>query len=629
MSEFLDALKEWTPDKTEIHPRLYFGKDDLPALREKAKKCPDIWNPIQERCAGYLKEPLHDLANFRLKCSKALTMLEEMAFAHLITGEPRYVDRARQVMNTILKWEDWVLPEHKPLRVDLNVAGIARRLATVHDWLYDPLTPEERAALRSATFERGIDPFLQVTRAGSEWWTQATHNWRSVICGEMGIAALGFMADYNDLVPCIEQAMAGVLAVLDRGDEDGGWDEGIGYWAYGIGEAIRFADVLSRCSGGEVDLFGHEYIGMTADFGLYCGTPGGGCFNFADCHNQSPNPTLLARLASYYQSATWQWAVNQGLPRDIYGFIWYNPDLEGSLPDDMPLGKRFNGIGVTASRSGWKDEAQVFFGLKSGRTDANHAHLDINSFLVTARGKQLAAELGVWPYDHAHGFFNTGGPRWDYDANATVGHNTLLVNGQGQSCGPEHGGEIIHFETTPKYDTVASDGTTAYGGRLDRFIRYAAFVRPDYVVICDDTAAGENSRIAWLLHHEGTIEETWDNVWTVKNDDVFMDVLFLRPDRTKGWNLTFSESTTNYPGTYVEGAHANHYVSLAPLHGTGKDRFVVVLRPYPVDDPGEELSADVVEDSDEAVTVIVTVGSRRDRVTFHLKNRNVSVNVGA
>jgi len=146
-------------------------------------------------------------------------------------------------------------------------------------------------------------------------------------------------------------------------------------------------------------------------------------------------------------------------------------------------------------------------------------------------------------------------------------------------------------------------------------------------------AADLRSGLLTILVPQGspglTIEETWDNVWTVKNDDVFMDVLFLRPDRTKGWNLTFSESTTNYPGTYVEGAHANHYVSLAPLHGTGKDRFVVVLRPYPVDDPGEELSADVVEDSDEAVTVIVTVGSRRDRVTFHLKNRNVSVNVGA
>jgi hypothetical protein len=187
---------------------------------------------------------------------------------------------------------------------------------------------------------------------------------------------------------------------------------------------------------------------------------------------------------------------------------------------------------------------------------------------------------------------------------------------------------VIRFETTPKYDTVASDGTGAYGGRLTKFIRYAAFIRPDYVVICDDTEAGPHSRLSWLLHHEGSVEETWDNVWTVKNEDVFMDILFLRPDRSKGWVLNFSETTTNYAATYAEGSYANRYVSLSPLHGTGRDRFVVVLRPYHVEEPGEELNAEVVEESDEAVTVLVTLGRRKDRITFHLKDRTVNVGVG-
>ncbi len=628
MSEFLDALRAWTPERTEAHPRLYFGKDDLPALREKVKRCVNIWNPILERCMGHLKTALTDLSDFKTGRAKAFKLLEEMAFAYVITGETKFADRTKQVVNIILKWDDWVMAEHKPLRVDLATSGIARRLATAYDWLYDLLKPEERAAIRAAIFERGVGPFLEVSKARSEWWTQATHNWRSVICGEMGIAALCFMEDYEDLVPCLEQSMEGVLEVLDRGDADGGWDEGVGYWAYGIGEAVRFADVMARCSGGEVDLFGHEYLGMTADFGLYCGTPDGGCYNFADCRSQRPSPAIMARMASYYQSSTWQWAVNQGLPDDIYGFIWYNPDLEGQLPDDMPPGKLFTGIGVTASRSGWADDKQVFFGLKSGRTDANHSHLDINSFMLSARGRQLAAELGIWPYDHAHGFFDTQGPRWEYDANNTVGHNTLLVNGQGQGYSPEHYGEVIHFETTPKYDTVASDGTRAYGGRLERFIRYAAFVRPDYVVICDDTASAGHDRLSWLLHYEGSIEETWDNVWTVKNEDVFMDILFLRPDRSKGWVLNFSEATTNYKATYTEGSYVNRYVSLSPLHGTGNDRFVVALRPYPVEEPGEELTAEVVEESDEAVTVLVTLGRRKDRITFHLKDRTINVGLG-
>jgi hypothetical protein len=115
----------------------------------------------------------------------------------------------------------------------------------------------------------------------------------------------------------------------------------------------------------------------------------------------------------------------------------------------------------------------------------------------------------------------------------------------------------------------------------------------------------------------------------VKNEDVFMDILFLKPDRSKGWVLNFSEATTNYAATYTEGSYVNRYVSLSPMHGTGRDRFVVALRPYPVEEPGEELAAEVVEESDEAVTALVTLGRRKDRITFHLKDRTVSVGVGA
>lgn len=603
--DFIAAVRAWDLPTDASHPRLYFSKPDIPALRQRAQADEALWKRLEG--AGE-----NDRAG-----------LEELCLAYLMTGDTTCAERAKQKVEAIIAQPDWVYEHHKPLVVDLRVAGRIAELGTAYDYLYEYLTPEERDTIRTAILDRGVRLFLDIHSKQSEWWARSTHNWRSVICGEMGIGALAVMEDYPDARAALEEAVNGCLVVLDRGGIDGGWDEGVGYWAYGIGRALRFGLTLKNVSGGAVDLFQHPYVKVTGDFGLYTITPDGGCFDFADCHSRRPNPWLMAVLAAGTRSPHWQWYARQHFRPSVTDLAWFDPDAPTAPPTELPKAKLFRGIQIGIMRTGWEAD-DVFLGFKSGPTTANHSHLDINSFMLSAFGKALIIDTGSWTYAHAYGFFSTRGPRWDYDANDTIAHSTVLVNGRGQQYGEEHYGEILKLETQDAYDYLVADGAPAYGDALTKFLRYVVFLKPDCFVILDDLAAAEPSEFEALFQYAGELSAGENGLLTVTNEGAAADMLFVLPTDETGRTIAKVDRRTNYPSSSGARSPSFRYVSVSPLHKATAARIIIVLRARKADDQAP-LEAKVVEESDAQVTLEVSVGDRRRSVRFDLTRGRVDL----
>jgi hypothetical protein len=125
-----------------------------------------------------------------------------------------------------------------------------------------------------------------------------------------------------------------------------------------------------------------------------------------------------------------------------------------------------------------------------------HAHPDINSFSIFARGQWLAVDPG---YSRVKD---------------TRDHSTVIVNGKGQAGEGGAGLDywafqqrqpapaILRAESTREYDTVLADAGGFYvdGAWLRHFRRQVLFLKPDVFVIADDLAAHGSSRFEWLLH---------------------------------------------------------------------------------------------------------------------------------
>jgi hypothetical protein len=197
-----------------------------------------------------------------------------------------------------------------------------------------------------------------------------------------------------------------------------------------------------------------------------------------------------------------------------------------------------------------------------------HSHLDINGFTVTALGETLIPDLGTWPYAHFIGFFDTGNRRWNFDANATRGHNTLLVDGQGQRFAEDAVGKVVRFEPGEAFDLVVSDGTTAYAPLLTRFHRWFLFFKPDLLVVFDDVRAEQARRVEWLLHYEGEVEEAAGVDLRVAKGGAVLDANFLLPGRDEGWVASHVARKFTYRDSnrQVLVRPENRYVAFSTMH---------------------------------------------------------------
>jgi len=554
---WLDALDGWDVPDGSSRPRLYQPAGDRSAVLDRITLYPGLRESIestaQAACEGDLPELLDNPKLIRPWFGKAVASADWW----LVARDERAAARAWEITDRIIAWPRWVADEHLPLTIDLSSAAALHTLAVVLDRIADFLSDPERRKLIDCVIERGVEPFLAVSDAHSEWWTYSLHNWRSVIDGQIGIAALSVMESVSPevLKRALRHAMIGVLTVLDQGDPDGGWFEGVSYWRYGIGEAARFADVLRRVSGGRIDLFSHPYLRKTGDFGLYNTWSDGRVFHWGDCGERVNATPLMARLARAAGRRDWQAYVRKfpALP-SLDTLFWEDSDLEAAPLGSLPRVKHFRGNETAILRSGWGDD-DLIIAVKAGQTTANHSHLDIGSFVLTASGHNLVDDGGHWPYGHALGFFDLGtrhtvGKRWDFPGLSTECHSTILVDGQGQGYGPERDGVIAACRDDTDWAFATVDATRAYP-QLARFVRYFVLIRPDTLVVIDDLVAAERRRFGWRAVLAYPTEQVEHAKWItrVPDRDLSLTIRCLAPTVEEGIMSEQTELNATYPAT--------------------------------------------------------------------------------
>lgn len=279
--------------------------------------------------------------------------------------------------------------------------------------------------------------------------------------------------------------------------------------------------------------------------------------------------------------------------------LWDDPDLE-SVADNGRTAACFPHSGVVTMRSGWDADA-TYVGLKSGRSVANHSHLDANSFVVSARGQRLLIDEGLWEYTITD-YWDTSGPRFDFDSNATIGHNTLLVDGQGQLHGPGFGGKITAFDPGPQIYVAAADAAAAYGGRLDRYVRTIAFVKPETLLVFDQVKADQPRYFEWLFHFAGEVggDET---LTTFSQNGVTLSLMRVLPEEAECWRMSDVTRTSVYrSGNTLQTERPQiRYRSYGPFHPCEE---VDVLWAIHVGRPDE---MPVIEATNETSQVAVTL----------------------
>ncbi|MFC5529765.1 hypothetical protein [Cohnella yongneupensis] len=417
----------------------------------------------------------------RLNTFAIMTLLEP--------DDARYRESLHETIGLVLSEPTWCLPAHvrgedRAKVIDLFSAETGFTLCEIACVLGDKLPESLAREIGGAVEARLIALFESGGTAFS--WETATNNWSAVCAGSIGAAALLSMRDTERLSSLLNRVSACLDYYLAGFGDDGACPEGLGYWNYGFGYYVYFADLLKHATGGDVDLFDHPKVRSIALFQQAAYLHGDAVAGFSDSLPRIPFRVGLTHyLANVYpevEAPEMQYAAaytddhcSRWAPafRDL---LWLNSD-DASGVEWGTASRYLPDAEWLLSRHVTSAGRRFGFAAKGGHNDEPHNHNDLGHFiLIGDGGEAVACDLGCGEYTADY----FGAKRYGYDCNGSHGHSVPIIDGRGHSQGAERKATVLEAMASEQEDILRLELAAAYEvAGLRSFVRELRWKKSD------------------------------------------------------------------------------------------------------------------------------------------------------
>jgi heparinase II/III-like protein len=488
------------------------------------------------------KPPVEWTSDLLSVSREALLRMQTLGIAWLLEKNDRHKTRAKLELLAICRFKSWISEPPK----FLATAEMTHAAAIGYDWFHDDLAPAECKTCFDAILENGLTPGLcelnkpdrdKPTRPGSEEvtgprWPSRTSNWNIVCNASLMIGALAVGEEKTGLTREIFRRCLDSVPTGFRGySPDGSWDEGPGYWNYATAYAAYLLSALRTAVGHEFGLGelpgvrNSGYFRMHAEGSAAASSESkaGQLFNYSDGGTTHKGSWCMRWLYLRYGQPEYnRVAINDGrtTPMDL---LWYSKETP-TKGDPVPRNAVYHGVANVAMMRGklpsdsahfrpWEQHHlnEVYVGIRAGANsrDNHHGHLDLGSFVLDA--DQLRWAIDIPPLEKIPGyaddydlpdFFDMElDKRFRYYRTGTIGHNTLLIDGENQPLDVQT--EIVAFAARLDLVVAVVDLTAAYPKCL-RLRRGFALINRRHVLIVDEMTPRDKISVAWQMHTMAT-----------------------------------------------------------------------------------------------------------------------------
>ena len=396
--------------------------------------------------------------NYEGLCFEKRRQLAALVMAEIMEGKGRFIGDIVNGLGSFCEETWWGIPAHYgkviPLaelqEVDLFNAETASLIVWTKYMLqkqFDAFSPDLCQRIDREIERRILIPAVEK----DYWWKTAGMNWNPWICSNWLTCVLLCEKDEARKAEAIAQIKKATQAFIDAYPEDGGCDEGPGYWdraAASMFEVMRLlgfgADhpkVQKMAAYAYKTYIGNDYCVCFADahenkavqqvnivypfglwlndqtmrqFGAYLGRQKGVLVNPAVLYDKSGNfPTLGREL--FFLRHICEFIKEQ--PREpLLKDVW--------LPD----------LHIMTARRG-----NLYVAMKGGTNGESHNHNDVGSFVVYADCEPLFIDPAVGEYT-AKTFSKD---RYDIWTMQSGYHNLPQINGVDQKDGKEYAAKVV------------------------------------------------------------------------------------------------------------------------------------------------------------------------------------------
>lgn len=415
------------------------------------------------------------------------THLRHAVLAVCVEGKGRFLDDIADGIWAICEESFWGVPAHmgaqkrgvglpdvqEPI-IELFSAETGALLAWTH-YLFgrqiDKVHPLIRERLE-AEIERRL---LSVYRNRQDFgWMglnndRPVNNWNPWINSNLLTCALLMDADPARRAQTVFKILTSLDRFLDSYHDDGGCDEGPGYWNRAGAALFECLDLLHSASHGSVNYFDLPLVRQIGAYIYKVHIAGDWYVNFADAPAKvKPDGSLLYRYGKaagdgdlqalgayqYQRSGAGLESLGRALPALFQGAEIRSAEARDPLVREAWL----DGIQLAAARRRAGTAEGFYFAALGGHNAESHNHNDVGNFVVYLNGNPVLIDVGVENYT-AKTFSSQ---RYEIWTMQSAFHNLPTINGVMQAAGRQYEARDVGFRAGETSAEFSADLAAAY-----------------------------------------------------------------------------------------------------------------------------------------------------------------------
>ena len=446
-----------------------------------------------------------------------------LGYTYRVHGGEAYARRAIDEMLAASAFSDWN-PAHF-----LDVGEMTMALAIGYDWLYDQMTPTERATVARAIIDKGLKP---ADNEADAWFYRSEINWNPVCNAGMVYGAIAVWEEDPDYCRAMLEKSLESNQLAFKAYEGGGYPEGYNYWGYGTSFQIMLEAAVESAFPGRFldsarndkeDARNDKNFLASSEFIRFTSTPAGNCYSFSDSYrkangqfmqawmySRTGDPSLLYPEMRIMEDTDYKRLCEERLFPMLLISLSKAPGFEITPPE-----AHYYQCGGTTPiyvyREGWQSKDDDYLGVKGGLAMSSHSHLDQGSFFFESDGVTWATDLGMQDYNSLESAgvdlwdMLQDSERWTVFRIGPFSHNILTVNGKAPKVN-----RVIDFLRTRKPDKPSvSDPAGAelylrpmYDDDLAYYLREVLFDGRDLHIVEHLQAGDSTCTIRWAMASE-------------------------------------------------------------------------------------------------------------------------------
>ena len=403
--------------------------------------------------------------NYETLCFAKRRQMAALAMAEIMEGKGRFIPQIIDGIGSFCEETWWGIPAHyskatpqaELQEVDLFNAETASLIAWTRYMLekqFDVFSPDLCQRIDREIERRILKPVLEK----DYWWKTAGMNWNPWICSNWLTCVLICEKDEGRKAEAIAQIRKATQAFIDAYPEDGGCDEGPGYWDRAAASAFEIFRLLS----GQwiVDSYDYPDYSKLKNMAAYAYKTYIGndyCVNFADAHENK----AVQQVNIVYPFGLWlgdktmcEFGAYLGRQKGVLTNPAALYDKSGNFPTlgrellflrhirefiaEQPREPLLKDVWLPDLQIMTARRGDLFVAMKGGTNGESHNHNDVGSFIVYRHGP-LFIDPGVGEYT-AQTF---GRNRYDIWTMQSGYHNLPQINGIDQKDGKQYAAKVI------------------------------------------------------------------------------------------------------------------------------------------------------------------------------------------